>query len=276
MSARAKEPIKKHEFNKKEIGARIKRLRKDAGLRQWQLAEMIGATQPAIHMYERGVLPEPRRLMQLARIGGTTVEWILTGRHWDNGSEEMPRPSDEICALAWEISELSREDLEALGEAIAIITSAKKGIERNTGRKSESMTLDAMAAQLQDYPQATLLALSAALKINAAARAAVLARGLARLRRARLHGSGRMAQGRDAGDDPEARRAGGPTRIRAGSLEPIRGHIFRLDGQLLLIRKILADRDLRAELEATLDRMGDRLESGRKGVVRVVPGQRRK
>src|SRR5262249_16746037 len=72
-------------IDKKEIGARIKRLRKEAGLRQWQPAEMIGATQPAIHMYERGVLPEPKRLLELARIGHTTVEWILTGRQWERG-----------------------------------------------------------------------------------------------------------------------------------------------------------------------------------------------
>src|SRR5215510_4445762 len=111
-------------INKKEIGERIKKLRKEAGLRQWQLAEMIGATQPAIHMYERGVLPEPRRLLELARIGNTTVEWILTGRHWENGSEEIQRPSREAYQLAFKFENLSEHDREMIHQALQVLDSA--------------------------------------------------------------------------------------------------------------------------------------------------------
>ncbi|TFH66693.1 MAG: XRE family transcriptional regulator, partial [Gemmatimonadales bacterium] len=75
-------------LNKKEIGKRIKRLRKEKDLKQWQMADILGATQPAIHKYENGILPEVKRLLELARVGNTTVEWILTGQHWENGSEE--------------------------------------------------------------------------------------------------------------------------------------------------------------------------------------------
>jgi hypothetical protein len=35
--------------------------------------------------------PEPRRLVKLARLGNTTIEWILTGRHWESGAEQQDR-----------------------------------------------------------------------------------------------------------------------------------------------------------------------------------------
>src|SRR5437667_12634131 len=78
-------------LDKAAIGQRIKSLRKSRGLRQWQMAQFLGATQPAIHKYENGILPEVKRLVELARIGSTSVEWILTGTHWENGSPEMQR-----------------------------------------------------------------------------------------------------------------------------------------------------------------------------------------
>src|SRR5882672_4620957 len=74
-------------LNKMDMGKRIKEIRKKARLRQWQLAEILGTTQSAVHKYEHGVIPEPRRLVKLARLGNTTIEWILTGQHWENGSE---------------------------------------------------------------------------------------------------------------------------------------------------------------------------------------------
>src|SRR5262245_43376599 len=53
-------------LNKMEMGRRIKEIRKKARLRQWQLAEILGTTQSAVHKYEHGVIPEPRRLVKLA------------------------------------------------------------------------------------------------------------------------------------------------------------------------------------------------------------------
>src|SRR5215813_13514873 len=81
-------------LDKAVIGERIKSLRKSKGLRQWQMAELLGATQPAVHKYENGILPEVKRLLELARIGQTSIEWILTGRHWENGSVDMERLQD--------------------------------------------------------------------------------------------------------------------------------------------------------------------------------------
>src|SRR3989442_12746423 len=93
-------------LDKVVIGERIKQLRKTKGLRQWQMAELLGATQPAVHKYENGILPEVKRLLTLARIANTSVERILTGRHCENGSRDMDRLAPETYDLADRLSSL--------------------------------------------------------------------------------------------------------------------------------------------------------------------------
>src|SRR5881396_1456314 len=87
-------------LDKVGMGERIKQIRKRAGMRQWQLAQILGTTQSAVHKYEHGVIPEPRRLIELARLGKTSIEWLLTGRHWENGSEEKERIEEGTFHLA--------------------------------------------------------------------------------------------------------------------------------------------------------------------------------
>src|SRR5512137_3188045 len=84
------------EIDRPSVGRRIREIRRESGLRQWELARLLGTTQSAIHKYEHGIVPEPRRLMELARVGRTSIEWILTGRHWENGSEERERPTPDL------------------------------------------------------------------------------------------------------------------------------------------------------------------------------------
>ena len=88
------------ELDKAAMGRRIREIRLAAGLRQWELARILGTTQSAVHKYEHGVVPEPRRLVELARVGETSVEWILTGEHWENGATDRPRLSSGILDTA--------------------------------------------------------------------------------------------------------------------------------------------------------------------------------
>lgn len=111
-------------LDKAVIGERIKFLRKSKGLRQWQMAQMLGATQPAIHKYENGILPEVKRLLEIARIGNTSIEWILTGRHWDNGSTQIDRLASEVYELAYQLQSLKSEDRRILTGALNILQSA--------------------------------------------------------------------------------------------------------------------------------------------------------
>jgi len=266
-------------IDKKEIGARIKTLRKESGLRQWQLAEMIGATQPAIHMYERGVLPEPKRLLELARIGNTTVEWILTGRHWENGSEEMHRVPEEIYQLAFHFKEYSPEDRDMLESALEILRNSIAALKRTTGPGVERPCLEELSRDLAGFSEGTHSGLLSAMKIHAAARETLLAQGAGRLRRSDLH----VDTGHSAGkaDDPSdlPSTASGKKkafRARAGGIEAIRGHIYKLDGSLLILNEILRDKELRSEFEESLGRLAGKLETKKSKSVKMKRAQKSK
>ena len=261
-------------ISRKEIGARIKRLRKEAGLRQWQLAELVGATQPAIHMYERGVLPEPKRLLELARIGGTTVEWILTGRHWETGSEEMSRVPQEIYRLAFQLRECGEEELEALETTVRIVNSAAEALRRAATEDSERVPVEEIAGSLREASGGSLQPLVAALRIHRA-----VAEAAVRDQAVRLRKSSFLAAGPDDASDAASRRTEGrrsPYRVRATSLEAIRGNIYRLDGSLLMIGDILKDKDLRGELEQALGRLRTKLESRKSRDTKVKKAHRSK
>jgi transcriptional regulator with XRE-family HTH domain len=112
------------ELDKAAMGRRIREIRLGAGLRQWELARILGTTQSAIHKYEHGVVPEPRRLIELARAGGTSVEWILTGEHWENGSTTQPRLSNGILETARRLCELDENSRARVDEALRIVREA--------------------------------------------------------------------------------------------------------------------------------------------------------
>jgi len=165
-------------LNKVEMGKRIKEIRKRAGLRQWQLAEVLGTTQSAVHKYEHGVIPEPRRLVKLARLGKTTIEWILTGQHWENGSSEQERLPAEIYSLALRLRALGPEQRKTLDDALRIVDEALQALRTTNNR---SMDLTELAAQISLIPEKQRSILAAALRIHRAVLDSVLDLELERL-----------------------------------------------------------------------------------------------
>jgi transcriptional regulator with XRE-family HTH domain len=155
-------------LDKKEIGKRIKRLRKEKDLKQWQMADILGATQPAIHKYENGILPEVKRLLELARIGNTTIEWILTGRHWENGSEARERISREVHCLAERIHRFSGEQRRILTAALHLLENAARRIREKTDRDVPDADLEALARSLREFDAVTRKAIVAALGVHEA------------------------------------------------------------------------------------------------------------
>jgi transcriptional regulator with XRE-family HTH domain len=117
------------EIDKSAMGQRIKRIRQGAGMRQWELARLLGTTQSAVHKYEHGVVPEPRRLLELARIGNTSVEWVLTGLHWESGSEQQERPTPDLLRTACLLREIRDEERPSVDEAIHIVREAVRSLE---------------------------------------------------------------------------------------------------------------------------------------------------
>lgn len=62
----------------RQIGERLKQLRNQLGLRQWQVAEIVGITRSAYTYYELGRCALPlERVVQLAQLYHTTTDYIL-------------------------------------------------------------------------------------------------------------------------------------------------------------------------------------------------------
>ncbi|MEJ2054536.1 MAG: helix-turn-helix transcriptional regulator [Calditrichaceae bacterium] len=59
---------------------RIDLIRKQNGWTQEQLAKALNASQPAVSKYLKNRIPPANILLRLARLGSTTIEWILTGQ----------------------------------------------------------------------------------------------------------------------------------------------------------------------------------------------------
>ena len=67
------------ELNQKEINGRIGLLMQRLGKNQKQFAGLLGVTQPAVSKYLTVRIPPPAVLLKLARLTGTSIEWILCG-----------------------------------------------------------------------------------------------------------------------------------------------------------------------------------------------------
>ena len=154
------------ELDKGAMGRRIRQIRLSQGLRQWELARLLGTTQSAVHKYEHGVIPEPRRLVELARIGGTTIEWVLTGRHWENGSSEQPRPTAETLRMACVLREISEQERNTLDEALRIFRQAVKAVRSSNGGSRPAP--ETLVSSLRDHAGETLKLLETAWRIQRA------------------------------------------------------------------------------------------------------------
>jgi transcriptional regulator with XRE-family HTH domain len=150
------------DLDKQAMGRRIRQIRLGAKLRQWELAQLLGTTQSAVHKYEHGVVPEPRRLVELARIGGTSIEWILTGNHWENGSREQERVSPALLETACVLREVSNDGRAAVNEALRIVREAVRALDQPGGSAAEPHE------SLRHHSAGTLRLLEAASRIQRA------------------------------------------------------------------------------------------------------------
>ena len=69
------------------IGERIMALRKEKSISQTALAKRLNVSRQAVSKWEQGTSsPDTERLIQLAEILGTEVEYLATGTHPEPGS----------------------------------------------------------------------------------------------------------------------------------------------------------------------------------------------
>ncbi len=70
----------------KNLGVRVKQLRKKREMTQTQLGEAVGVTYQNIQNLEAGGVNNPRYLTPLAELLGVTVDYLLNGKNEDNPS----------------------------------------------------------------------------------------------------------------------------------------------------------------------------------------------
>ena len=83
-----------------KLSANIRRLRKERGLTQEQVAQALGVSAPAVNKWERGAsCPDLALLAPLARLLETDLNGLLSFREELTG-EEIARMTEELCQLA--------------------------------------------------------------------------------------------------------------------------------------------------------------------------------
>jgi transcriptional regulator with XRE-family HTH domain len=66
-------------MNETLLSKRIRDIMRKQGMTQQDLASFLEMSQPAVSLYLRGRIPPADILYKIARIGETTMEWLLTG-----------------------------------------------------------------------------------------------------------------------------------------------------------------------------------------------------
>ncbi len=88
---------------------RIQQVMKRLQLTQKQLSEILGISQPAVSLYLQGRMPPADILYRIARLGHTSVEWLLSGNETAQAAAVSEKPAvygnDTVLLELW--SELS-------------------------------------------------------------------------------------------------------------------------------------------------------------------------
>lgn len=105
-------------WDKSVIGRRLRARREQLGLRQDQVADKIGAEQPAISAIEGGRVPAAKTLVALAGALRCSVDYLL-------GATEDPDPPREAVWRLQLVKQKIREALEAPYPATAAEDAAR-------------------------------------------------------------------------------------------------------------------------------------------------------
>lgn len=88
------------QIDRLRVSGRIKEIMKRVGITQKGLADYLNISQPAVSLYLQGRIPPADVLLKIARLGGTTVEWILTGA--GEPFNELPKILEQQAAYGSE------------------------------------------------------------------------------------------------------------------------------------------------------------------------------
>jgi transcriptional regulator with XRE-family HTH domain len=94
-----------------EVGVRIARARREAGLTQHALAGQLGITSRSVQNYEAGVVIPYRHLSRIESLTGKRPGWILAG---DNGDEDLAQTLETLRVTIDQHQALLRDHLRML------------------------------------------------------------------------------------------------------------------------------------------------------------------
>lgn len=95
----------------KAFGVRLKQLRKQKGWTQKELASKAGIRFPQLNKYECGLhTPPAEKLVELAQILGTSVDYLLTGSR----AEPIPLRNTRLLERFRAIEDFPAEDQDAV------------------------------------------------------------------------------------------------------------------------------------------------------------------
>ena len=90
------------------------------------------------------------------------MEWVLTGSHWENGSEDQERPTPDLLNIACMFREISEEGRERVDEALRIIQQAVAVLrEQDEGKRGKE-------AAIEDHAGETMRLLETAWRVQRA------------------------------------------------------------------------------------------------------------
>lgn len=136
------------DYNKKEIGHRIKGIRMNKGMTLEEFGKLFGASKSSVLGWERGDnIPNPERLKKIAEIGGVDLDFLLNGDVFDSfkkGNEEL---IDFVKTLKqWE--NLEKEELDKISEFDEAL---KQSLEQNENNINNLSNLyDGYMSDIQD------------------------------------------------------------------------------------------------------------------------------
>ena len=97
---------------KEGTGKRIQFIREDLKLSLAGFGKILGLGKSAIHQYEQGVsAPKLDTLVKIADIGGTTLDWLITGEELPDGIKQALSPPPEVTRILEITKPLSNDEL---------------------------------------------------------------------------------------------------------------------------------------------------------------------
>ena len=131
--------------NLADIGERIKKAIRDAGLTQKEIAKKVGLSEVSISSYTQGRIPKADVLGQIAELCGVSIEWLLTGEGEQRRAKGVARAEEKSVGASmvaedkedYFIAQISSEDRELL--QILYHNPELKGILRRYARNKEGL-----------------------------------------------------------------------------------------------------------------------------------------